>query len=64
MEDYKEITLDGVEYVLIPKRPKNDVRNTLSKDIDPLYGLWKIFEEPKLKKTKQILPKPFRFKYD
>jgi hypothetical protein len=53
MKKNKEIVLDGVEYVLIPKRPKDDVRNTLPKDIDPLYGLWKIFEEPKLKKSKQ-----------
>jgi len=50
MENYKEITLDGVEYILTPKKPKDDVRNTLPKDIEPLYGLWKIFEEPKLKK--------------
>jgi hypothetical protein len=49
----EEIILDGVEYVLTPKRPKDDVRNTLAKDIDPLYGLWKIFEEPKFKKSKQ-----------
>lgn len=53
MQKYKEIVLDGVEYVLIHKRPKEDVRNTLPKDIDPLYGLWKIFEEPKLKNSKQ-----------
>jgi len=53
MEKNKEIVLDGVEYVLIPKRPKDDVRNTLPKNIDPLDGLWMIFEEPKLKKSKQ-----------
>ena len=30
-----------------------EIVNTLPKNIDPLYGLWKIFEEPKLKKSKQ-----------
>lgn len=53
MEEYKTIILDGTEYNLVPKRPENDVRNKLPKNIDPLLGLWMIFEEPKLKKSKQ-----------
>jgi hypothetical protein len=47
MEKNKKIILEGIEYSLTPNRPKGDVRNTLPKDIDPLYGLWKVFEEPK-----------------
>lgn len=46
----KEIVLDGIEYVLTPKRSKGDIRNTLPKGVEPLYGLWKIFEEYKIKK--------------
>ena len=53
MENNKTIILDGTEYSLTPKRPKDDIRNKLPKNIDPLLGLWMIFEEPKLKKSKQ-----------
>lgn len=53
MKNNKTIILDGTEYLLVPKRPKDDIRNKLPKNIDPLLGLWMIFEEPKLKKSKQ-----------
>lgn len=49
MEKNKTIILDGTEYSLVPKRPKDDIRNKLLKNIDPLLGLWMIFEEPKIK---------------
>ncbi len=31
MEEYKNIILDRTEYVLVPKRPKDDIRNKLPK---------------------------------
>lgn len=51
MKNNKTIILDGTEYLLVPKRPKDDIRNKLPKNIDPLLGLWMIFEKPKLKKN-------------
>lgn len=53
MKNNKTIILDGAEYSLVPKRPKDDIRNKLLKNIDPLLGLWMIFEDPKIKNTKQ-----------
>ena len=47
----KTIILDGTEFSLVPKRPKDDIKNKRPKNIDPLLGLWMIFEEHKLKKN-------------